>query len=98
MSITRAALPASKSFSPAKSVHPENGKKPACPGQGFSTQTHRGTSHLLRKMQRLMRDPAYVAELRGEAALMAQHPEDEEINQWIEDMTDYNEWGPYDDF
>lgn len=49
-------------------------------------------------MQRLMRDPAYVAELRRQAALIAQHPQNAEIDDWIEQMFDWSDIVYDDDF
>ena len=40
-----------------------------------------------------MRDPAFLEELRREGALMAQHPENDIIDDWLETMVDYDDWG-----
>ena len=43
-----------------------------------------------------MQDPAFLEELRREAALMAQHTEKDPIDDWLETMVDYNSWGAWD--
>jgi hypothetical protein len=39
-----------------------------------------------------LRDPKVLAEIRRKAALMAQHPEDGTINDWIEAVYDWDSW------
>lgn len=39
-----------------------------------------------------LRDPKVVAELRREAKLMAQHPENDAIDDWIEQVYDWESW------
>jgi len=39
-----------------------------------------------------LRDPKVIAEIRRQAALMSQHPEDEVINDWIEAVSDWHSW------
>jgi hypothetical protein len=38
------------------------------------------------------RDPLFREELRREAAVMSQHPEDEILNDWIEAVADWDSW------
>jgi hypothetical protein len=45
-----------------------------------------------------MRDPEFLAGLRRQARLMAQHPENDAIDDWIEAISDWNDfnWPPFD--
>jgi hypothetical protein len=46
----------------------------------------------LARLRRQLCDPRLLAEIRREAALMSQHPEDEIINDWIEAISDWDSW------
>jgi hypothetical protein len=37
-----------------------------------------------------------LAEIRREAAMMSQHPENDAIDAWNEAMYDWDDFGPYD--
>jgi len=39
-----------------------------------------------------LRDPKVLADLRRQAKLLARHPENAEVDAWIEAMTDFSEW------
>jgi Protein of unknown function (DUF3018) len=39
-----------------------------------------------------LRDPKVLSEIRRAAAMLAQHPEDEAINYWIEATYDWDSW------
>jgi hypothetical protein len=39
-----------------------------------------------------LRDPKVVADLRRQAKLMAQHPENDAIDDWIEQVYDWESW------
>jgi len=39
-----------------------------------------------------LRNPKVLAELRREAVLLAQHPENDAIDAWIEAVYDWSEW------
>jgi hypothetical protein len=39
-----------------------------------------------------VRDPKVRADLHRQARPMAQHPENDDIDAWIESMTDLSEW------
>ena len=39
-----------------------------------------------------LRNPRVRAEIRREGALLAKHPENAAIDQWIEDIYDWSEW------
>jgi hypothetical protein len=43
-----------------------------------------------------LRDSKVLAEIRREAKLMAQHPENDVIDDWAEAMIDWDEWPPFD--
>ena len=46
----------------------------------------------LARLRRQFRDPRFWDEIRREAALMSQHPEDEIISDWIEAVGDWDSW------
>jgi hypothetical protein len=39
-----------------------------------------------------LRDPKVIEEIRREAELMAQHPENDAIDDWIESVVDWESW------
>lgn len=39
-----------------------------------------------------LRDPKVVADIRRQAKLMAQHPENDAIDDWIEQVYDWDAW------
>jgi hypothetical protein len=39
-----------------------------------------------------LRDPKVLAEIRREAKLIAQHPENDAIDDWIEQVYDWESW------
>jgi hypothetical protein len=39
-----------------------------------------------------LRDPKVLAEIRREIKLMAQHPENDAIDDWIESVYDWESW------
>jgi hypothetical protein len=39
-----------------------------------------------------LRDPRVLAEIRREAKLMAKHPENDAIDDWIEQVVDWDAW------
>jgi hypothetical protein len=39
-----------------------------------------------------LRDPKVIADLRRQAKLMAQHPENDAIDDWIEQVYDWESW------
>jgi hypothetical protein len=43
-----------------------------------------------------MRDPEFLADLRRQAKLMAQHPENDAIDDWIEAAYDWDDWPLFD--
>jgi hypothetical protein len=39
-----------------------------------------------------LRDPKVLAEIRREAKLIAQHPENDAVDDWIEQVYDWESW------
>jgi hypothetical protein len=39
-----------------------------------------------------LRDPKVIEEFRHEAKLMAQHPENDAIDDWLESVIDWESW------
>ena len=39
-----------------------------------------------------LRDPKVLAEIRREGAMMAKHPENDAIDDWIEQVVDWDAW------
>jgi hypothetical protein len=39
-----------------------------------------------------LRDPKVVADIRRQAKLMAQHPENDAIDDWLEKVIDWDAW------
>jgi hypothetical protein len=39
-----------------------------------------------------LRDPKVLADIRRQAKLMAQHPENDAIDDWIEQVVDWESW------
>lgn len=39
-----------------------------------------------------IRDPQFLADLPREAAMMASHPENDALDDWIEQVTDWEAW------
>lgn len=39
-----------------------------------------------------LNDPKVLADLRREAAMMARHPENDALDDWIEQVTDWEAW------
>ena len=64
--------------------------------QAYSRPDSHRLRRLMRNVRARMRDPEFLAELRREARLMAQHPENDAIDDWIEAVYDWDEWPPFD--
>jgi hypothetical protein len=39
-----------------------------------------------------MRDPKVLADIRREGAMMAKHPENDAIDDWLEQVIDWDAW------
>lgn len=62
---------------------PETGKNPV----GSKPGSYR-LRRLMRDVQAKMRDPAFLADRRRQARLMAQHPENDAIDDWLDAIRD----------
>ncbi|HEY3892456.1 MAG TPA: antitoxin MazE family protein [Bradyrhizobium sp.] len=69
--------------------------KPRTPQQRMAARRGRLRTQGLRPVQHWvpdLRDPKVLANLRKQAALMAQHPENDTIDDWIESVYDWDAW------
>jgi hypothetical protein len=69
--------------------------KPRTPQQRMASRRERLRAQGLRPVQFWvpdLRDPKVVADLRRQAKLMAQHPENDAIDDWIEQVVDWEAW------
>ncbi|MGY3619100.1 antitoxin MazE family protein [Bradyrhizobium sp. USDA 10063] len=69
--------------------------KPRTPQQRMTARRERLRAQGLRPVQHWvpdLRDPKVRADLRRQAKLMARHPEDAVINDWIEAAYDWDSW------
>jgi hypothetical protein len=71
---------------------PQKGKTPQ---QRMASRRERLRAQGLRPVQHWvldLRDPKVLAEIRREIKLMAQHPENDAIDGWIEAVYDWKSW------
>ena len=69
--------------------------KPRTPQQRMASRRERLRAQGLRPVQHWvpdLRNPKVLAQLRREAKLMAQHPENDVIDAWNEAAYDWSEW------
>lgn len=69
--------------------------KPKTPRERMQARRQRLRAQGLRPVQHWvpdLRDPKVRADIRRQGRLLAKHPENAEIDAWIEVMTDYSEW------
>jgi hypothetical protein len=69
--------------------------KPRTPKQRMASRRERLRARGLRPVQHWvpdLRDPKVLAEIRREIELMAQHPENDAIDDWIESVYDWESW------
>jgi hypothetical protein len=72
-----------------------NRTTPKTPRQRMATRRKKLRAQGLRPVQFWvpdLRDPKVKADLRRQGRLLARHPENAEIDDWIEAMTDVSEW------
>jgi len=70
-------------------------KRPKTARERMSARRKRLRAHGLRPVQHWvpdLRDPKVRAELKREAALLAQHPENDAVDAFIEAANDWSEW------
>ena len=68
---------------------------PRTPRERMASRRERLRAQGLRPVQHWvpdLRDPKVLAEIRREAKLMAQHPENDAIDAWNEAAYDWSEW------
>jgi hypothetical protein len=69
--------------------------KPRTPQQRLASRRERAPAQELPSAQfRVpdLRDPKVLADIRRQAKLMAQHPENDAIDDWIEQVVDWEAW------
>jgi Antitoxin MazE-like len=69
--------------------------KPRTAQQRMASRRERLRAQGLRPVQHWvpdLRDPKVLAEIRRQAKLMAQHPENDAIDAWIEAAYDWSDW------
>lgn len=69
--------------------------KPRTPQQRMASRRERLRAQGLRPVQHWvpdLRDPKVVADLKRQARLMAQHPQNAELDDWLDKAIDWNEW------
>ncbi len=69
--------------------------KPRTPQQRMSARRERLRAQGLRPVQHWvpdLRDPKVLAEIRREGAMMAKHPENDAIDDWIDQVVDWDAW------
>jgi len=70
-------------------------RRPKTPQQRMAARRARLRAQGLRPVQFWvpdLRDPKVRADLRRQGKLLARHPENAEIDAWIEAATDFSEW------
>ena len=83
---------------PKKATRKRNGRaKPApkTPRQRMAARRKRLRAQGLRPIQHWvpdLRDPKVRADLRRQGRLLARHPENDEIDAWIEQVHDFSGW------
>jgi hypothetical protein len=69
--------------------------KPRTPKQRMASRRERLRAQMLRRVEFWvpdLRDPKVLADIRRQAKLMAQHPENDAIDDWIEQVVDWDAW------
>jgi hypothetical protein len=69
--------------------------KPRTPEQRIATRRGRLRAQELRPVQHSvpdLRDPKVLAQIRREVKMMARHPENDAIDDWIESVSDWDSW------
>jgi len=76
---------------------PTNPKKPApkSPRERMASRRERLRAQGLRPVQHWvpdLRDPKVLAEIRREGAMMAQHPDNDALDDWLDKVRDPADW------
>ena len=70
-------------------------KSPRTPQQRMAARRKRLRAQGLRPVQHWvpdLRDPKVLAEIRREAAMLSQHPDDAAIDDWLDKVRDPEDW------
>lgn len=73
----------------------KNRSKPKTPQQRMQARRDRLRAQGLRPVQHWvpdLRNPTVRAEIRREAAMLTQHPDNAAIDDWIDSIYDWSEW------
>src|ERR1700686_1549233 len=89
-STPRATSSVSKSCPQARAGHPETGKKRALRERWESALPNSGEERSRPALD--LGDPKVRADLRQQAKMTAQHPENDAIDDWIEAAYDWSAW------
>ena len=69
--------------------------KPQTPAQRMASRRARLRAQGLRPVQHWvpdLRDPKVLADLKRQARLMAQHPQNAELDDWLDKAIDWDAW------
>jgi hypothetical protein len=69
--------------------------KPRTPRQRMASRRDRLRAQGLRPVQHWvpdLRDPKVVAEIHREGAMMAKHPDNDAVDDWIDQVVDWDAW------
>jgi hypothetical protein len=69
--------------------------KPRTPQQRMASRRERLRAQGLRPVQFWvpdLRDPKVLAEIRREGAMMAKHPDNDAVDDWIDGVVDWDAW------
>lgn len=87
-------FPSVTCYAPPMATTPKK-SKPRTPQQRMAARRERLRAQGLRPVQHWvpdLRDPKVLAKIRREIKLMAQHPENDAIDDWIESVYDWDSW------
>ena len=74
---------------------PAKRQRPALRSKRAAARRERLRAQGLRPIQHWvpdLRDPKVLADLRRQAKLMAQHPQNAELDDWLDKAVDWHEW------
>jgi hypothetical protein len=69
--------------------------KPRTPQQRMASRRERLRAQGLRPVQHWvpdLRDPKVLTEIRREGAMMAKHPDNDAVDDWIDQVVDWDAW------
>ena len=81
-------------YAPSLATTPKKAK-PRTPKQRMASRRERLRAQGLRPVQHWvpdLRDPKVLADIRRQVKLMARHPENDAIDDWIESVYDWDSW------